>query len=187
MQALETCAHDHRRSNRSDARAGSSYWSNVGYVGGEYFKEAYQYNTAKSVYDYAVDPNIDTARDVQDRGVAFAVELAGAKMSGALKGSGKATTKTVARTNAQLVDDIGTRAGQWARRSRQQTALADASPQTVGIKQHGYAKDLLDRYQRAYGQRGLSTEVRYLDGLPWERGQTLQGDRSLGRCRRSSA
>ncbi len=81
----------------------------------------------------------------------------------------------VARTNAQLVDDISTRAGQWAQRTRQQTTLANASPQTIGVKQHDYARRVLDRYQRIYGDRGLSTEVRYLDGLPWQPGDPLKG------------
>ena len=44
------------------------------------------------------------------------------------------------RTNAQLVDDIGTRAGQWAGRSRQQVSLAGDTPRVVGTKQHTYAK-----------------------------------------------
>jgi RHS repeat-associated protein len=74
------------------------------------------------------------------------------------------TVETVVRTNAQLVDDVGTRAGEWAQRSRQQTTLANVSPRTVGIKQHTYAKKVLDRYQRMFGDRGLQTEVSVIGG-----------------------
>ena len=83
--------------------------------------------------------------------------------------------QSAVRSNAQLVDDIGTRAGQWAGRSRQQTSLAGLTAREVGTQQHSYAKRLLDRYQRIYGDRGLSTEVRYFEGSPLLRGRTPKG------------
>jgi hypothetical protein len=52
-------------------------------------------------------------------------------------------------TNAQLVKAI---AGQAERKICESGAVA-------GTKKHSYAKKLLDRYQRMYGDRGLRTEV----------------------------
>jgi hypothetical protein len=39
-----------------------------------------------------------------------------------------------------------------------------------GVLKHGYADRLLRRYQQMYGDRGLSTEVRYKNGVPWVQG-----------------
>jgi hypothetical protein len=44
----------------------------------------------------------------------------------------------------------------------------------AGSLKHGYAKRLLDRYQLMYGQRGLTTEVRYLNKIEWKPGMGLQ-------------
>jgi hypothetical protein len=83
-------------------------------------------------------------------------------LAGASRGA--TAPQTAVRTNAQLVDDVGTRAGEWAQRTRQQTTLANASPRTVGIKQHTYAKNVLDRYQRMFGNRNLVTEQSFIKG-----------------------
>ena len=83
--------------------------------------------------------------------------------------------QSAVRTNAQLVDDIGTRAGQWAGRSRQQTSLAGLTAREIGTKQHTYARDVLNRYQRMFGDRGLSTEVRYFERAPLLSGRTPKG------------
>ena len=40
---------------------------------------------------------------------------------------------------------------------------------------HTYARDVLNRYQRMFGDRGLSTEVRYFDGKYLEFGRTPKG------------
>jgi len=34
---------------------------------------------------------------------------------------------------------------------------------------------VLTRYQRMFGDRGLSTEVRYINGRPWQPGDGLRG------------
>jgi RHS repeat-associated protein len=99
----------------------------------------------------------------------------GTKIKRGSQAAGVSVPRTAVRTNAQLVDDIGTRAGRWVQRSRQQRNLANAAPQSVAIRQHDYARRVLDRYQKIYGQRGLSTEVRYYGGRPWRSGDPLRG------------
>ncbi|MBI3860926.1 MAG: IPT/TIG domain-containing protein [Planctomycetia bacterium] len=42
----------------------------------------------------------------------------------------------------------------------------------LGPEKHAYAKKLLDRYQRMYGDRGLSTEVRYVNQQLWRPGMS---------------
>ena len=82
-----------------------------------------------------------------------------------ISGSGRkidvgAPNAVVTRTNAQLVDEIGTRSRGWAQR-KQLTGSARA----LGSRQHKHAKDVLDRYQRMFGDRGLATERSFIDGL----------------------
>lgn len=104
------------------------------------------------------------------------VPLGGVKVSLAPRTPTKVSVpQSAVRTNAQLVDDIGTRAGQWAGRSRQQTSLAGLTAREVATQQHSYAKRLLERYQGIYGDRGLSAEVRYFNGKPLLRGRTPKG------------
>lgn len=99
----------------------------------------------------------------QSAGTRFGPHMAGPLPADVTGNFRVSVPQSAVRTNAQLVDDIGTRAGQWARRSRQQTTLAGRSAREVGTLQHSYAKRLLDRYQRIYGNRGLSAEVRYFE------------------------
>jgi len=73
--------------------------------------------------------------------------------------------KIVRRTNAQLLDDIAMRA----------EAKIGGTGRFAGTDKHVYAKRVLERYQRMFGQRGLSTEVRYISGRPWEPGDGLRG------------
>ena len=74
----------------------------------------------------------------------------------------------VTRTNPQLVQDIATHAEAWgARRGLSATGSAES------ILKHGYADRLLTRYQRMFGNRGLSTEVRYINGRPSVSGDGL--------------
>jgi len=63
------------------------------------------------------------------------------------------------------VQDIGTRADAWAARKG-----LPGTPQQLGIAKHGYAGRLLTRYQRMFGDRGLTPEVRYINGAPWRQG-----------------
>ena len=70
---------------------------------------------------------------------------------------GDAESATV-RTNAELVQEIGTRADAWATRQ----GLA-GTPQQLGTWEHGYAQRLLNRYQNMFGDRGLVTEQSYLN------------------------
>jgi hypothetical protein len=74
------------------------------------------------------------------------------------------------RTNADLVQEIGTRADAWATRQG-----LTGTPQQLGTWEHGYAQRLLIRYQSMFGDRGLSTEVRYLNGNLWRPGNPLTG------------
>ncbi|MFO0979218.1 MAG: RHS repeat-associated core domain-containing protein [Planctomycetaceae bacterium] len=74
------------------------------------------------------------------------------------------------RTNAQLVQDIATRAEAWGARKGYST-----TGRVEGTLKHGYADKLLERYQLMFGDRGLSTEVRYYGGRPWTQGDPLKG------------
>jgi hypothetical protein len=69
------------------------------------------------------------------------------------------------RSNAQLVQDVCTRADTWARREG-----LTGTAQQLGTWKHGYADRLLTRYQEMFGDGGLTTEVRYINGAPWQRG-----------------
>jgi hypothetical protein len=75
----------------------------------------------------------------------------------------------LARTNAQLIQDIATRAEAWG------TSKGLGNGSVAGTLKHGYAQRLLNRYQDLCGDRGLSTEVRYLNGQPWQSGMPLKG------------
>lgn len=67
------------------------------------------------------------------------------------------------------MQEVGTRADAWGIRQ----GLGDGS--VAGIAKHGYADDLLTRYQQMFGDRGLGTEVRYLNGGLWQKGDPLLG------------
>jgi RHS repeat-associated protein len=62
------------------------------------------------------------------------------------------------RSNADLVTEIVSRADDWG------TGQGLGLGPRAGSLKHGYADRLLTRYQRLYGDRGLSTEVPYLNG-----------------------
>jgi hypothetical protein len=65
-------------------------------------------------------------------------------------------------SNSQMafVESLASRANAWARR----TGIT-GTPQDVGIKKHGYAAALLERYNRIYrNPRNLAPEVQYLAG-----------------------
>jgi len=72
---------------------------------------------------------------------------------------GTSAPNSVARTNPELVEEIGTRAQRWAKRKG-----LTGTPRQIGAKQHKYARDLLERYQSRFGQRGLQTEVSFKNG-----------------------
>lgn len=74
------------------------------------------------------------------------------------------------RTNAQLVQDVATRADAWGTRQG-----LSATGHVSGTLKHGYADKLLTRYQRMFGNRGLRTEQRYLNGQVWQEGMGLKG------------
>jgi hypothetical protein len=69
------------------------------------------------------------------------------------------------RTNAELVQQIATRAQNWGTRK----GLGEGG--TAGCLKHGYAKRRLDRYQRRYGDRGLRTETSWINHGPAKYGK----------------
>jgi hypothetical protein len=73
------------------------------------------------------------------------------------------------RTNGELVQSIATRAEAWGVRE----GLGNGP--VAGTLKHGYAERLLNRYQGIYGDRGLTAEVRYINGVPWQPGDGLAG------------
>ena len=71
-----------------------------------------------------------------------------------LKAENKKVVKakvTQKRTNEQLVKEVAKRAEK----------KVGGSGSVAGTKKHAYAKRLLDRYQKIYGDRGLRTEISY--------------------------
>jgi hypothetical protein len=69
------------------------------------------------------------------------------------------------RTNGELIQDVATLA---ERKIGGKGALA-------GTRKHQYAENLLDRYQKIHGDRGIELEKRWLNGKRWEPGDPLQG------------
>ncbi|HKU76413.1 MAG TPA: Ig-like domain-containing protein [Pyrinomonadaceae bacterium] len=88
--------------------------------------------------------------------------------------SGSTNSPTSSLTNQQLVQEIATRAEAWGTRNG-----LSSTGSVEGTLKHGYADRLLTRYQRRFGQRGLSTEVRYYNGAPWNPGDPLKGSVKL--------
>jgi hypothetical protein len=66
----------------------------------------------------------------------------------------------VTRTNAQLVEEIATRSRAWVQRKH-----LTGSARELGTRQHKRARDVLDRYQQMFGERGLVTERSFINGL----------------------
>lgn len=79
----------------------------------------------------------------------------------------------VSNLTPELVQSIATRADNWGIRQ----GLGNGP--VAGTLKHGYAERLLNRYQGIYGDRGLTTEARYLNGVPWRSGQPLAGSINL--------
>jgi hypothetical protein len=69
------------------------------------------------------------------------------------------------QTNDEFVQTLANRAEAWG--DRKGLPRTGSGP---GIEKHGYAEKLLNRYQRRFGSRGLTPEVRYINGALWERG-----------------
>jgi hypothetical protein len=67
---------------------------------------------------------------------------------------------SVGRTNAQLIDEIARISEQWGRGTH-----PTGTPRHNGTRMHKYAKNLLDRYQRMFGDRGLVTERSFIQGV----------------------
>ncbi|MBW8311224.1 MAG: putative Ig domain-containing protein [Rhizobium sp.] len=76
---------------------------------------------------------------------------------------------TAYATNGDFVQSIATRADDWGVRQ----GLGNGP--VAGTLKHGYAEALLNRYQRMFGDRGLSAEVRYVNGNPWRPGDPILG------------
>ncbi|KQN71156.1 LysM peptidoglycan-binding domain-containing protein [Sphingomonas sp. Leaf62] len=72
-------------------------------------------------------------------------------------------------TSGDLVQSIATRADNWGIRNGLGNGPA------AGTAKHGYAEDVLNRYQRMFGDRGLTAEARYVGGSPWMSGMSTSG------------
>ncbi|OCC22946.1 hypothetical protein MB02_14365 [Croceicoccus estronivorus] len=72
-------------------------------------------------------------------------------------------------TNGDLVESIATRADDWGIRN----GLGNGP--VAGTIKHGYAEEVLTRYQRMFGDRGLIAEARYAGGAPWQPGIPTTG------------
>ncbi len=115
---------------------------------------------------------VETAGYIMDGAgvVVNAVARRSAAAAAAKASKAIAPVRTVQRTNGQLVQEIATRAEAWGARKGLSTTGS-----VEGTLKHGYADRLLTRYQQMYGNRGLSTEVRYANGVPWQAGDPLKG------------
>lgn len=102
----------------------------------------------------------------------LAIALSGGGMPGAAcrRDFSRPPSVGIQRTNSQLVDDIAVRADRWG--IRQGLPATGSRP---GSLKHGYADRVLTRYQRMFSDRGLSTEVRYINGRVWRPGDGLSG------------
>lgn len=72
-------------------------------------------------------------------------------------------------TNGDLVQSIAIRADNWGNRN----GLSNGP--VAGTAKHGYAEEILNRYQRMFGDRGLTAEARYVGGSPWTSGMSTSG------------
>ena len=79
--------------------------------------------------------------------------------AGAVGEAPAAAESAAVRTNAELVQEVGTRADAWATRKG-----LTGTPQQLGTWEHTYAESLLNRYQSMFGDRGLVTEKSFLGG-----------------------
>jgi hypothetical protein len=68
-----------------------------------------------------------------------------------------------------LAQSLATRADNWGIRNN----LGNGP--VAGTLKHEYAKDVLERYQGMFGDRGLSPEVRFLNGGVWQPGMGTAG------------
>jgi RHS repeat-associated protein len=153
----------------------------VGTVKGAWFIVRHPIQTAKGVGTAIRHPILtgqaicedvyNKSGTLQGQGELVGDVLIGVASGGAIKAASKSATvaRLTSRTNPQLVDDIAERAARWGDRRGLQPSGA------AGSLQHGYAKRLLDRYQDMHGQRGLHTEVRYVNRRPWESGMPCKG------------
>jgi len=73
-------------------------------------------------------------------------------------------------TNGELVQSIAIRADRIGSLRR---GLGNGP--VAGTEKHDIADVMLTRYQRMFGDRGLSTERRYLGGQLWEEGMPVRG------------
>ena len=113
-------------------------------------------------------------RAIQDAHFRAATLLYGGLLSRELGAAASAVESAASRTNAQLVQDVANRARAWG--AREGLALEGSR---TGTLLHGYSERLLIRYQRMFGERGLSTEVRYFNGQLWQPGMPLKGSIKL--------
>lgn len=110
------------------------------------------------------EPGTTVEESIRDGAIAGAIDGAIGAFGSAYRSVGKAAD-TVAdlsrpvRSNAELVQEVANRAGTRAERFGN-----NLSPAALGTKQHRYASNLLERYQTRYGDRGLMSEVSFLNG-----------------------
>ena len=100
--------------------------------------------------------------------VAIGAEVVAAESAG-VRGFGTSPYAT----NGDLVQSIATRADDWGVRQ----GLGNGP--VAGTLKHGYSETLLNRYQRMFGDRGLTAEARYVNGNPWQSGDPLAGSLRL--------
>jgi hypothetical protein len=97
---------------------------------------------------------------------AFSQRMGGMALGNLL--GARAMRASPVRSNAQLVQDIAFKAEAWGNRKG-----LTGTPQSIGTAKHVHARDLLNRYQDIYGNRGLSTEVRYVNQDVWLPGKGM--------------
>jgi hypothetical protein len=126
-------------------------------------------NTVVSAYN----DNPEAQADIVWGVLKFGLSAATTKGIGSLR-AGLAAERGAFRgayaTNGELVQSIATRAD---RIGTLRQGLGNGP--VAGTAKHELAKDMLIRYQRMFGDRGLLAEQRFVNGAPWQTGNPVAG------------
>jgi hypothetical protein len=100
----------------------------------------------------------------------YAADIAGRKAHALRNVAEDGAFKGAYSTNGELVQSIATRAD---RIGALRQGLGNGP--VAGTAKHEIAKDMLIRYQRMFGDRGLLPEQRFVNGAPWRPGDPVAG------------
>jgi RHS repeat-associated protein len=125
------------------------------------------FSSARAFAEFEAAPPV-ASRFTNELYRARSAEFAAKVETSAERAVSASVSQTAVRTNAQLVDEIAARAEAWGTRKG-----LTGTAQKIGSAKHVYARHLLDRYQLMFGDRGLSTEIRYINQSLWRAGSAM--------------